>query len=44
MSLLMVERGMSGFERGRRLEKIGLKAQDTSELHFVDVKVPPKKI
>jgi alkylation response protein AidB-like acyl-CoA dehydrogenase len=39
-SLLLVERGMPGFERGRRLEKVGLKAQDTSELFFRDVKVP----
>lgn len=44
MSLLMVERGMPGFERGRRLEKIGLKAQDTSELHFTDVKVPKENL
>lgn len=44
MSLLMVERDMPGFERGRRLEKIGLKAQDTSELHFVDVKVPKENL
>ena len=40
ISLLMVERGMPGFERGRKLKKIGLHAQDTSELHFNDVKVP----
>jgi len=39
-SLLMVERGMPGFERGKRLKKVGLKAQDTSELFFQDVKVP----
>jgi acyl-CoA dehydrogenase len=44
MSLLMIERGMPGFERGRRLEKIGLKAQDTSELHFTDVKVPKENL
>ena len=44
MSLLMVERDMPGFERGRRLEKIGLKAQDTSELHFTDVKVPKENL
>jgi acyl-CoA dehydrogenase len=40
ISLLMVERGMPGFERGRKLKKIGLHAQDTAELHFNDVKVP----
>ena len=32
ISLLVVERGMEGFERGRNLDKMGLKAQDTSEL------------
>jgi alkylation response protein AidB-like acyl-CoA dehydrogenase len=40
ISLLMVERDMPGFERGRNLEKVGLKAQDTSELFFNDVRVP----
>ena len=39
-SLLLVERGMPGFETGQRLKKLGLKAQDTSELFFTDVKVP----
>ncbi|EME23689.1 acyl-CoA dehydrogenase family protein [Rhodococcus triatomae] len=39
-SLLVVERGMDGFERGRNLDKIGLKAQDTAELSFTDVRVP----
>ncbi|MDG6106366.1 acyl-CoA dehydrogenase family protein [Dactylosporangium aurantiacum] len=39
-SLLAVERGMPGFERGRNLEKIGQKAQDTAELFFTDVRVP----
>jgi alkylation response protein AidB-like acyl-CoA dehydrogenase len=39
-SLLLVERGMAGFEKGKRLKKIGLKAQDTSELFFDNVKVP----
>ena len=39
-SLLLVERGMPGFEKGKRLKKMGLKAQDTSELFFNDVKVP----
>ncbi len=40
ISLLVVERGMAGFERGRNLDKIGLKAQDTAELFFDDVRVP----
>jgi alkylation response protein AidB-like acyl-CoA dehydrogenase len=40
MSLLVVERGMAGFERGRNLEKIGQHAQDTAELFFNDVEVP----
>jgi alkylation response protein AidB-like acyl-CoA dehydrogenase len=40
MSLLVVERGMPGFERGRNLEKIGLHSQDTAELFFSDVRVP----
>ena len=39
-SLLLVERGMPGFEKGKRLKKVGLKAQDTSELFFDNVKVP----
>jgi alkylation response protein AidB-like acyl-CoA dehydrogenase len=39
-SLLAVERGMPGFERGRRLEKVGMHAQDTAELSFTDVRVP----
>ncbi|TGK33232.1 acyl-CoA dehydrogenase [Leptospira gomenensis] len=44
MSLLMVEEGMKGFERGRRLEKLGLKAQDTSELYYNDVIVPKENL
>jgi alkylation response protein AidB-like acyl-CoA dehydrogenase len=40
ISLLVVERGMEGFERGRKLDKMGLKAQDTAELSFNDVRVP----
>ncbi|MEU0237225.1 acyl-CoA dehydrogenase family protein [Nocardiopsis sp. NPDC006198] len=39
-SLLMVQRGMPGFSRGRNLDKIGMKAQDTAELFFDDVRVP----
>src|SRR5437764_11340980 len=40
ISLLMVERGMPGFTRGRNLDKVGMHAQDTSELCFNDVRVP----
>ena len=40
MSLIVLERGMAGFERGRNLEKIGMHAQDTAELFFTDVAVP----
>ncbi|MGH2891255.1 MAG: acyl-CoA dehydrogenase family protein, partial [Solirubrobacteraceae bacterium] len=40
ISLMIVERGMAGFERGRNLEKVGQHAQDTAELFFHDVRVP----
>ena len=40
MSLVVIERGMPGFERGRNLEKVGLHSQDTAELFFTDVEVP----
>ena len=40
ISLLLVEAGMDGFEKGSNLEKLGMKAQDTSELFFNDVRVP----
>ncbi|MEE4024894.1 acyl-CoA dehydrogenase family protein [Gordonia sp. PKS22-38] len=43
-SLLVVERGMEGFERGRKLDKMGLRAQDTAELHFTDVRVPVENL
>ncbi len=39
-SLILVERGMPGFEKGKRLKKLGLKAQDTAELFFSDVRIP----
>ncbi|MEU7741854.1 acyl-CoA dehydrogenase family protein [Nonomuraea sp. NPDC049158] len=39
-TLLVVERGMEGFGRGRNLDKIGMKAQDTAELFFENVRVP----
>jgi acyl-CoA dehydrogenase len=44
ISLLVVERGMPGFERGRNLEKVGLKAQDTAELFFDNVAVPKENL
>ena len=44
MTLFLVERGMEGFERGRNLKKMGLKAQDTAELFFNDVKVPKENV
>jgi alkylation response protein AidB-like acyl-CoA dehydrogenase len=43
-SLLVVERGMAGFERGRNLEKIGQHAQDTAELFFDNVVVPKENL
>ena len=44
MTLFIVERGMEGFERGRNLKKMGLKAQDTAELFFNNVKIPKANI
>jgi alkylation response protein AidB-like acyl-CoA dehydrogenase len=44
ISLLVIERGMEGFERGRNLEKIGQHAQDTAELSFSDVHVPVENL
>ena len=43
-SLLVVERDMEGFERGRKLDKMGLKSADTAELHFNDVRVPRENL
>jgi alkylation response protein AidB-like acyl-CoA dehydrogenase len=43
-SLLLVERGMPGFSVGKRLKKLGLKAQDTSELFFDNVRVPAENL
>jgi acyl-CoA dehydrogenase len=40
LGLFLVERGMPGFERGRKLAKMGLKSQDTAELFFDDVRIP----
>ena len=44
MTLFIVERGMAGFERGRNLKKMGLKAQDTAELFFNEVRIPPENV
>ncbi|MEM1173686.1 MAG: acyl-CoA dehydrogenase family protein [Pseudomonadota bacterium] len=44
LSLFVVERGMEGFERGRNLDKMGLKSQDTAELFFNNVKVPKENL
>ena len=44
ISLLVLERGMDGFERGRNLEKIGQHAQDTAELSFSGVRVPVENL
>ncbi|OSZ66038.1 acyl-CoA dehydrogenase family protein [Hydrogenophaga sp. IBVHS2] len=43
-SLFLIERGMPGFEKGQRLKKLGLKAQDTSELFFNNVRVGPGQL
>lgn len=40
ISLLIIERGMEGFSRGRKLNKVGMHSQDTAELIFEDVRVP----
>ena len=44
LGLFVVERGMEGFERGRKLDKMGLKSQDTAELFFNDVKLPKANV
>jgi alkylation response protein AidB-like acyl-CoA dehydrogenase len=44
VSLLAVERGMEGFERGRNLDKVGMHAQDTAELFFDNVRVPKENL
>ncbi len=44
MSLVVLERGMDGFERGRNLDKVGLHSQDTAELFFNDVQVPVENL
>ena len=44
LGLFLVERGMEGFSRGRNLKKMGLKAQDTAELFFDNVKIPRENV
>ncbi len=44
LSLFLVEAGTEGFTKGRNLEKVGLKAQDTSELFFQDVRVSEEQL
>jgi alkylation response protein AidB-like acyl-CoA dehydrogenase len=43
-TLLVVERGMKGFERGRNLHKVGMQAQDTAELSFNNVRIPQENV
>ncbi|CAL1597936.1 unnamed protein product [Knipowitschia caucasica] len=44
ISLFLVDNGTKGFHKGRKLEKIGLKAQDTAELFFEDVRLPAEAL
>src|SRR4029078_9288520 len=44
MGLFLVQRGMPGFERGRNLEKMGMKAQDPAELFFENVRIPAENV
>lgn len=44
MTLVIVERGMEGFKRGRKLDKMGMHSQDTAELFFEDVRIPKENI
>jgi alkylation response protein AidB-like acyl-CoA dehydrogenase len=44
MTLMVLERGMKGFERGRNLDKVGMHSQDTAELFFHDVQVPVSNV
>ena len=44
ISLMVIERGMDGFERGRNLEKVGMHSQDTAELFFNEVAVPAENL
>lgn len=44
ISLLMIEDGTPGFTKGRKLDKVGLHAQDTAELYFEDCRVPKETL
>lgn len=44
LSLFLVETNRAGFRRGRKLDKIGLRAADTSELFFDDVRIPVENL
>ncbi|MBL4953642.1 acyl-CoA dehydrogenase family protein [Neobacillus sp. YIM B02564] len=44
VSLLVIERGTTGFSRGRKLNKVGLHSQDTAELIFEDCRVPKENL
>ncbi|MFL0581841.1 acyl-CoA dehydrogenase family protein [Solibacillus silvestris] len=44
VSLLIIERGMEGFSRGRKLDKVGMHSQDTAELIFENVRVPAENL
>jgi alkylation response protein AidB-like acyl-CoA dehydrogenase len=44
LSLFVVEEGMQGFSRGRKLDKVGQHGQDTAELFFDDVRVPARNV
>lgn len=44
IGLFVVEAGMEGFKRGRNLKKMGLKAQDTAELFFENVRIPVENV
>ena len=44
VTLLVIEEGMPGFERGRKLDKVGLQGQDTAELYFENVRVPKENV
>jgi alkylation response protein AidB-like acyl-CoA dehydrogenase len=44
LSVMVLERGMKGFERGRNLEKLGIHSQDTAELFFDEVRVPAENL
>jgi alkylation response protein AidB-like acyl-CoA dehydrogenase len=44
ISVIVIENGMKGFERGRNLEKLGTHSQDTAELFFDEVEVPTENL